>query len=131
MPQLDMFSWLNQVITTTAVMLVFYIVLTLIFLPTTAAILKGRTKLQLFRNLSLSIFQKQLSIYVGETSLNLATLLVNDVVYIWHFFSPSSSVQFKMEIDTMCYEAGLQHIEGLYGNLALISLLPTVFNNKE
>lgn len=126
MPQLDLFSWLNQVFTTTIVMLVFYMVLTLIFLPTTTAILKGRTKLQSLRVLSYNVLNKQVTVYVSDTFLRLATILTNDLVYIWAFFSPSITNQFKMDIDLVCYEAALEHIEELVLNNSLIGVLPLV-----
>lgn len=126
MPQLDVFSWLNQVFTTTIVMLVFYMVLTLIFLPTTTAILKGRTKLQALRVLSHNVLNKQVTVYVSDTFLSLATILTNELVYIWAFFSPSITNQFKMDIDVTCYEAALEHIEELVLNNALIGILPLV-----
>lgn len=126
MPQLDLFSWLNQVFTTTIVMLIFYMVLTLIFLPTTTAILKGRTKLQSLRVLSYNVLNKQVTVYVSDTFLRLAAILTNDLVYIWAFFSPSITNQFKMDIDVVCYEAALEHIEELVLNNSLIGVLPLV-----
>lgn len=126
MPQLDVFSWLNQVFTTTIVMLVFYMVLTLIFLPTTSSILKGRTKLQALRALTHNVLNKQVTIHVVDTCLRLATILTNDLVYIWAFFSPSITKQFKMDIDVACYEAALEHIEELALNNSLIGTLPVL-----
>jgi hypothetical protein len=57
MPQLDMLSWLNQVLTTTVVMFFFYALLVLVFLPNICSLFKRRIqddKVTIRRNLSSS-----------------------------------------------------------------------------
>ena len=56
MPQLNMFSWFNQIITTTIVMFIFYMFLVLCFLPNTTFIMKSRTQLVNCRTVMFFIF---------------------------------------------------------------------------
>ena len=66
MPQLDMFSWLNQVLTTTVVMFFFYALLALVFLPNTSSLFKGRTKLVNVRKLNVTfLFSQALSVIIN------------------------------------------------------------------
>ena len=56
MPQLNMFSWFNQVITTTIVMFIFYMFLVLCFLPNTTGAMKSRIQLINLRTVMFFIF---------------------------------------------------------------------------
>jgi hypothetical protein len=82
MPQLDMSSWLNNVVITTAVMLSFYTLLSLYYLTYTTAIFKGRTKLELLRQITLFIFKKELSLIISVTTLSLTTLMINNMINV-------------------------------------------------
>jgi len=82
MPQLDMSSWLNNVVITTAVMLSFYTLLSLYYLTYTTAIFKGRTKLELLRQITLFIFKKELGLIISVTTLSLTTLMINNMINV-------------------------------------------------
>ena len=86
MPQLDIFSWFNQVITTTCVMFIFYMLLILVFLPTTTAIVKGRTKLNQLRTLNLEIINRQIINYIKDTKESLVNLLTNNFIPVYAYY---------------------------------------------
>ena len=77
-----MSSWLNNVVITTAVMLSFYTLLSLYYLTYTTAIFKGRTKLELLRQITLFIFKKELSLIISVTTLSLTTLMINNMINV-------------------------------------------------
>jgi len=82
MPQLDMSSWLNNVVITTAVMLSFYTLLSLYYLTYTTAIFKGRTKLELLRQITLFIFKTELGLIISVTNLSLTALMINNMINV-------------------------------------------------
>jgi hypothetical protein len=123
MPQLDMFSWFNQVITTTLVMFIFYIVLLLLFLPTTTAMFKGRTKLQMFRNLNIAVITLKTNNYITDTKENLMQVLVNNLIQVYYYYSPVTNNQLNLNIMRTCYNINSNEIEQVSTNFYLVNLL--------
>jgi hypothetical protein len=126
MPQLDMFSWFNQVITTTLVMFIFYIVLLLLFLPTTTAIFKGRTKLNMFRNLNIGLITMKTNNYINDTKENLMQLLLNNFIQVYYYYYPVTNNQLNLNIARECYNINITEIEQVYTNFYLVNLLDTI-----
>lgn len=121
MPQLDMSSWLNNVVITTAVMLSFYTLLSLYYLTYTTAIFKGRTKLELLRQITLFIFKKELSLIISVTTLSLTTLMINNMINVWQIFAPTNNNIFKTVIDLLIYDSSLITLEDSYTQLSIIN----------
>lgn len=128
MPQLDIFSWVNQVITTTCVMFVFYMLLILVFLPTTTAIVKGRTKLNQLRLLTLEVINFQIINYIKDTKENLVNLLTNNFIPVYGYYFPVNNNQLNLTILRECYTVNRVNLENLVLNAAFVNLLTT--NNK-
>lgn len=124
MPQLDMFSWLNQVFSTTLVMILFYMLLILLFLPTTTAIFKGRTKLQNFRSLVVDFFNKQTVAFNHSTKTVLEALFVNNLVGLWQYAVKSNDTQIKADVNSNCYIIAEETINMTYLQASLVQLLP-------
>jgi hypothetical protein len=128
MPQLDIFSWFNQVITTTCVMFIFYMLLILVFLPTTTAIVKGRTKLNQLRLLNLEIINFQITNYIKDTKENLVNLLINNFIPVYGYYFPVNNNQLNLTILRDCYNVNRVNLETLLLNYSLVNLVTT--NNK-
>ena len=127
MPQLDIFSWFNQVITTTCVMFVFYMLLILVFLPTTTAIVKGRNKLNQLRILNLEIINYQIINYIKDTKESLVNLLTNNFIPVYSYYFPVNNTQLNLNILRECYAVNRLNLETLFLNYSLVNL---VTNNK-
>lgn len=123
MPQLDIFSWFNQVITTTCVMFIFYMLLILVFLPTTTAIVKGRTKLNQLRFLNLEIINLQIVSYIKDTKENLVTLLINNFIPVYGYYFPVNNNQLNLNILRQCYNVNRLNLEALLLNYSLVNLV--------
>lgn len=128
MPQLDIFSWFNQVISTTFVMFIFYMLLILTFLPTTTAIVKGRTKLNNLRFLILEVITIQISNYLKDTKEYLVNLLTNNFIPLSGYFFPVNNNQLHVNILRKCYIVNRKQVDILQLKNALVNLLP--LNNK-
>ena len=131
MPQLDMFSWLNQVLTTTIVMFFFYALLSLVFLPNTSSMFKGRTKLQSFRKLNINFLFSQMFILVINITDDLSNLLLNNLVLVVNYFVPTNSLLLKNELELVCYTAGFLDVGSLYSNYFIVNNLPLLLKNTE
>ena len=121
MPQLDIFSWLNQVLFTVVMIFSFYVLLILVFLPITTGILKGRNKLQISRNLSITLLSKQALTYIYDTNKTLTTIFVNNLIIIWQYFLPSNNVMLQNEINTTCYNQSAVELQKAYLDYSLVN----------
>ena len=124
MPQLDIFSWLNQVLFTVVMIFSFYVLLILVFLPITTGILKGRNKLQISRNLSITLLSKQALTYIYDTNKTLTTIFVNNLIIVWQYFLPS-------EINTTCYNNSAAELQKAYLDYSLVNLLSKSLINQD
>ena len=131
MPQLDMLSWLNQVLTTTVVMFFFYALLSLVFLPNTSSMFKGRNKLQSFRKLNINFLFSQMLILIINISHDLSNILLNNMILVVHYFVPTNTLLLKNELELVCYTAGFLDISALYANYYIVNNLPQVLKNVE
>jgi hypothetical protein len=131
MPQLDMLSWLNQVLTTTVVMFFFYALLSLVFLPNTSSMFKGRNKLQSFRKLSINFLFSQMLILIINISYDLSNILLNNMILVAHYFVPTNTLLLKNELELICYTAGFLDIGALYTNYYVANNLSQVLKNME
>lgn len=125
MPQLDMFSWFNQVITTTIVMFVFYMFLVLFFLPTTAAIMKGRNKLVQLRTVTIAIIGLKINAYINDIKENLMNVLINNFVPVYGYYYPVNNNQLATNILGTCYRTNMTQIDKAFMDYALVLLLTT------
>ena len=128
MPQLDMLSWLNQVLTTTIVMFFFYALLSLIFLPNTSSIFKGRNKLQMFRQLNINFLLNQMFILIINITSDLNNFLTNHIILIIYYFIPTNSLQIKTELENMCYTYGFLDIGSLYTNFYIVNNMSSLLS---
>ena len=131
MPQLDMFSWFNQVITTTIVMFVFYMFLVLCFLPNTTGIMKGRTKLVNLRTVTVNILMLTVYEYINEVKENLMKLLINNFIPIYSYYYPVNNNQLALNILRTCYTTNIVEIDKALINAALVNLLNNNINNED
>lgn len=131
MPQLDIFSWLNQVLFTVVMIFSFYVLLILVFLPITTGILKGRNKLQISRNLSITLLSKQALTYIYDTNKTLTTIFVNNLIIVWQYFLPSNNVMLQNEINTTCYNNSAAELQKAYLDYSLVNLLSKSLINQD
>jgi hypothetical protein len=131
MPQLDIFSWLNQVLFTVVMIFSFYVLLILVFLPITTGILKGRNKLQISRNLSITLLSKQALTYIYDTNKTLTTIFVNNLIIIWQYFLPSNNVMLQNEINNTCYTNSAVELQKAYLDYSLVNLLSKSLDNQD
>ena len=131
MPQLDIFSWLNQVLFTVVMIFSFYVLLILVFLPITTGILKGRNKLQISRNLSITLLSKQALTYIYDTNKTLTTIFVNNLIIIWQYFLPSNNAMLQNEINTTCYNQSAVELQKAYLDYSLVNLLSKSLVNQD
>jgi hypothetical protein len=122
MPQLDMFSWFNQVITTVIVMFVFYMFLLLCFLPNTTGIMKGRTKLVNLRNVTITIIMLTVSEYINDVKENLMKLLINNFIPVYSYYYPVNSNQLALNILRTCYTTNMVQIDKVIINASLVNV---------
>ena len=94
MPQLDALSWFDQVFTSTIVFFVFYLLLSLFFLPALASIFKGRYKLTSFRKYVAEIFNLQANLFTLNTKNHLSILFFNNIFLELFFFLFSNFFSF-------------------------------------
>ena len=126
-----MLSWLNQVLTTTVVMFFFYALLSLVFLPNTSSMFKGRNKLQSFRKLNINFLFSQMLILIINISHDLSNILLNNMILVVHYFVPTNTLLLKNELELVCYTAGFLDISALYANYYIVNNLPQVLKNVE
>jgi hypothetical protein len=131
MPQLDMLSWLNQVLTTTVVMFFFYALLTLVFLPNTSSMFKGRTKLANVRKLNINFLLSQVVILIINTGHDFGNILLNNIVLVVHYFTPTNSLLLKNDLESVCYAAALLDVGALYTNSYMVNSLSMVLKTIE
>ncbi len=131
MPQLDIFSWLNQVLFTVVMIFSFYVLLILVFLPITTGILKGRNKLQISRNLSITLLSKQALSYIYDTNKTLTTIFVNNLIIIWQYFLPSNNAMLQNEINNTCYTNSAAELQKAYLDYSLVNLLSKSLINQD
>jgi len=105
MPQLDMVSWFHQVFSTLIVISIFYLALSLKFLPALTSMIKGRYKLQLFRKYCIQFFSLQTTVLKQQTFNNLSVLSVNSLVLINSFFAPLFDTQLTKNLTHICYQS--------------------------
>jgi uncharacterized protein YqiB (DUF1249 family) len=129
MPQLDMFSWFNQVITTTIVMFVFYMFLLLCFLPNTTGIMKGRTKLVNLRNVTITIIMLTVSEYINDVKENLMKLLINNFIPVYSYYYPVNNNQLALNILRTCYTTNMVQIDKAIINASLINVANNINTN--
>jgi hypothetical protein len=122
MPQLDMFSWFNQVITTTIVMFVFYMFLVLCFLPNTTGIMKGRTKLNNLRNVTITIIMLTVYEYINDVKENLMKLVINNFIPVYSYYYPVNNNQLAVNILRSCYTTNMIQIDKAIINASLVNL---------
>jgi hypothetical protein len=103
MPQLDMVSWFHQVFSTLLVISVFYLALSLKFLPSLTSIIKGRYKLQLFRKYCVQFLNLQTNVLKQQTFNNLSLLSVNSLVLLNSFFAPLFAISLTKNLTYICY----------------------------
>jgi hypothetical protein len=131
MPQLDLFSWFNQVITTVMVIFVFYMFLVLCFLPNTTSIMKGRTKLANLRTISVNIIMLMVVEYVTNIKENLMNLLVNNFVPIYSYFYQVNNNNLDLNILRTCYANNVVNIDKVVINAALVDLVNNNINLED
>ena len=131
MPQLDMLSWLNQVLTTTVVMFFFYALLSLVFLPNTSSMFKGRTKLANVRKLNINFLLSQVVILMINTSHDFGNILLNNIVLVVQYFTPINTLLLKNDLESVCYAAGLLDVGALYTNYYIVNSLSIVLKTIE
>ena len=129
MPQLDMFSWFNQVITTTIVMFIFYMFLVLCFLPNTTGIMKGRTKLTNLRNVTIALIMLSVAEYINDVKENLMKLLINNFIPVYSYYYPVNNNQLAVNILRNCYTANKLQIDKAVINVSLVYLVNNLVNN--
>ena len=126
MPQLDMFSWLNQVLTTTVVMFFFYALLALVFLPNTSSLFKGRTKLVNVRKLNVTfLFSQALSVIIN-IGYDFSNILLNHTILVVNYFVPTNTMLLKNDLESACYSAAFLDVGALYNNYYIVNTLPSV-----
>lgn len=103
MPQLDNVSWLDQVFSTIVVIFVFYLFLSLMFLPALTSMAKGRYKLQIFRKSSVQFFVQQNYLFNQDTKNNLSFLLLNNLFLMDAYYQPVFNIQLQKSLLQMCY----------------------------
>ena len=126
MPQLDMFSWLNQVLTTTVVMFFFYALLVLVFLPNTSSLFKGRTKLTNMRKLNVSFLFSQALILISNISHDFGNVLLNNIVLVVQYFTPTNTLLLKNDLESVCYSTALLDVGALYSNYYIVNNVPSL-----
>jgi hypothetical protein len=131
MPQLDMLSWLNQVLTTTVVMFFFYALLALVFLPNTSSMFKGRTKLSSVRKLNINFLLAQVVILMINTGHDFGNILLNNTILVVNYFVPTNTLLLKNDLESVCYAAALLDVGTLYANYYMVNNLPTLLKTIE
>ena len=131
MPQLDMLSWLNQVLTTTVVMFFFYALLALVFLPNTSSMFKGRTKLSSVRKLNINFLLAQVVILMINTGHDFGNILLNNTILVVNYFVPTNTLLLKNDLESACYAAALLDVGALYTNYYMVNNLPMVLKTIE
>ena len=125
MPQLDNVSWLDQVFTI-LVIFVFYLFLSLMFLPALTSITKGRYKLQAFRKYAVQFIQQQNNLFVQDTKNNLSFALLNNLFLMDTYYQPVFNAQLQKNLNTVCYIQGdvdSQAVQMVFANKVQINYL--------
>lgn len=112
MPQLDALSWFDQVFTSTIVFFVFYLLLSLFFLPALASIFKGRYKLSSFRNYVAEIFNLQANLFTLNTKNHLSILFFNNIFLVDFYYQPLFTQQLHQNLINSCYTSAQTTEEG-------------------
>lgn len=126
MPQLDNVSWLDQVFTTILVIFVFYLFLSLMFLPALTSITKGRYKLQAFRKYAVQFIQQQNNLFVQDTKNNLSFALLNNLFLMDTYYQPVFNAQLQKNLNNVCYIQGdvdSQAVQMVFANKVQINYL--------
>lgn len=123
MPQLDMLSWLNQVLTTTLVMFLFYALLALVFLPNTSSIFKGRNKLVTFRQVNINFLLSYVFSVIISIFNDFSQLVLNNLILVVNYFVPMNTLVLKQDLESVCYNAVLVDISSLFTNLYIVNNL--------
>ena len=131
MPQLDMFSWLNQVLTTTVVMFFFYALLALVFLPNTSSLFKGRTKLANVRKLNVTFLFSQALNVVINIGYDFSNILLNHTILVVNYFVPTNTMLLKNDLESACYSVAFLDVGALYNNYYIVNTLPSVLKIME
>ena len=133
MPQLDMLSWLNQVFSTIMVIFAFYLLLSLVFLPSLTSIIKGRYKLQNFRKYVVQFFNSQSVLLVKDTQTNLSMIFFSHLLLINSYYQPVFDNQLTLELTDRAYQAANTEsplLEGLFADAAQINYVTEVMNKE-
>lgn len=85
MPQLDMFNWIHQVVTTTFLLLIFFFACSVIYLPMMNGLIKSRTKIQNARVLCNTILNFQFMKLIQTVIQDLQSTVTNSVMIVWLF----------------------------------------------
>ncbi len=122
MPQLDALSWFDQVFTSTIVFFVFYLLLSLFFLPALASIFKGRYKLTSFRNYVAEIFNLQANLFTLNTKNHLSILFFNNIFLVDFYYQPLFTQQLHQNLINSCYTSAQTTEEGSEDDTVLTSI---------
>ena len=95
MPQLDILNWFNQIITTSVLVLLFYYLLFLNYIPFFMGLVKSRSKIQALRLLINTIFITQSYWSINETILSLQSIIASSLIIIWLYNIHNEEVVIK------------------------------------
>ncbi len=107
MPQLDMLSWLGQIFNTLIVFFSFYLLLSLIFLPSITVISKGRYKLEIFRKIIVRLLHMQYKLLIKDTRKNLLFFSLTNIFLINSFYQPMFSNKVINTLSKIFYDITL------------------------
>ena len=123
MPQLDIFSWMHHVFTVFVILSVFYVGLSLFFLPGLSSISKGRYKLTHFRKVCSEFLKVQTAVLIKDVHANLSFFFFNNQVMITSYYQPVFEVKLQKEVMSACYHATLSELQHLFINKLTISFV--------
>jgi hypothetical protein len=129
MPQLDLFSWFNQVVATIIVMFFFYMCLLLCFLPNTTGNVKGRNKLGKLRNVIINIMLLTFFESIQEVKENLMKLLINNFIPVYSYYHLVNNNQLSANILRTCYNNNNLQIDKVAMNDSLINVANNLNTN--
>lgn len=129
-----MLSWLNQVFSTIMVIFAFYLLLSLVFLPSLTSIIKGRYKLQSFRKYVVQFFNSQSVLLTKDTQTNLSMIFFSHLILINSYYQPVFDNQLTLDLTDRTYQAAndvtAPTLESLYADAAQINYVTEVMNQE-
>jgi hypothetical protein len=123
MPQLDLFSWMHNVFTLFVILSLFYLGLSLFFLPGLSSISKGRHKLINFRKTLSDFLKNQTALLTKEVHTNLAFFFFNNQFLINAYYQPVFEVKLQKYLMSACYNVTINELQHLFANKLMISFI--------